>query len=200
MKNRIGIVMIAIVSMMFGCFFAAGCTPLPGYIAIDPQSELMNPTFSICGDEYFQERLQIGSIKVEKVLQPSEAKRRWELDSLQIESQTVWELTSTFPDTESIVVAIWGRLSTPTVSSLTYGEVPRGYAEKVKAVPLEPEQLYIVEMDAYWLRRISPLKFIIRLSETDTPDRLEYRFGLPSAYAYIGDGIFQQTRSHLSLD
>ena len=109
MKNRIGVAIMARIGILVSCVLVyVGCTPLPGYIAIDPQSELMNPTFSICGDEYFQERLRIGGIKVEKVLHPAEGKRRWELDSLQNDSQTVWELTSTFPDTESILVASGG--------------------------------------------------------------------------------------------
>ncbi len=198
MKNRIGIAIIALVGILISCLVSIGCTPLPGYIAIDSGSKLMNPTFCLYGDQYFQKRLQIGGIKVEKVLCSSEHKKRSELDlPLQEDRQTVWELRSTFPDTDRIIVALWGWLTTPTVSSLTYGKVPRGYAEKVKALPLEPEQLYIVEMDAYVHRGISPLKFIIRLSETDIPDRLEYRWGIPF---YMWDDIFDQTRAHLNLD
>ncbi len=66
------------------------------------------------------------------------------------------------------------RMATEPVSSLTYGEVPWGYKEKVKALPLEPEQLYIVSMNAYKIRSIMPLKFVIRLNETGNPDRVEY--------------------------
>ena len=198
MKDRIDITIIALVSLLISCFFVAGCIPPPGYIAIDSESKLMNPTFGLYGDQYFQKRLRIGGIKVEKVLCSSEHKKRSELDMpLQNERQTVWELRSTFPDTDRITVALWGWLTTPTVSSLTYGKVPRGYAEKVKALPLEPEQLYSVEMDAYVHKAIAPLKFIIRLSETDIPDRLEYSWGIPF---YMWDDIFSQTRAQLSLD
>ena len=80
MKNRIGIVIIALVSLLINCFFGVGCTPLPGYITIDPRSELMNPTFCPYDNLYFQKRLRIGSIKVEKQLRSSsEEKMRWEL-------------------------------------------------------------------------------------------------------------------------
>ena len=198
MKDRIGITIVALVSLLISCFFVAGCIPPPGYIAIDSGSKLMNPTFGLYGDQYFQKRLRIGGIKVEKVLYSSEHKKRSELDvPLQEGRQTVWELRSTFPDTDRITVALWGWLTTPTVSSLTYGKVPRGYAEKVKALPLEPEQLYSVEMGAYVSRGIAPLRFMIRLSETDIPDRLEYSWGIPF---YMWADIFDQTRAHLNLD
>lgn len=197
MKDKIGIVPITLAGILIICVLIAGCTPLPGYIAIDSQSEVMNPTFYISGDRYFQERLRIAGITVRKALRSSEEEKRWDLDSPEDAWQTVWELKSTFPDTDRIIVGLWGWLSTPTVSSLRYGEVPRGYAEKVEALPLEPEQLYIVEMGAYMSRRIAPLRFMIRLSETDIPDRLEYSRGIPF---YMWDDIFDQTRAHLNLD
>ena len=197
MKDKIGIVPITLAGILISCVLIAGCTPLPGYIAIDSQSEVMNPTFYISGDQYFQERLRIGSIKVEKILHLPEEKKQLKLDSLHNDRQTVWELESAFPDTDRIVVGLWGWLSTPTVSSLRYGEVPRGYAERVKALPLEPEQLYSVEMGAYVSRRISSLRFIIRLSETDIPDRLEYSRGI---LFYMWADIFDQTRAYLNLD
>ena len=190
MINRIGIA-IAFVSILISCLVFVGCTPLPGYIVVDSGSALMNPTFHISGDQYFQERLRIGRIKVEKVLHSSEEKKRWELDSLQNDTQTVWELALTFSDTDSIIVGLGGWLTTPIVSSLTYGKVPWGYEEKVKALPLEAEQLYIVEMDASVHRNIIPLKFIIRSAGTSTPERLEYR---------LSDNILLHTRDSLSLD
>ena len=66
------------------------------------------------------------------------------------------------------------RLSTSPVPCLTYGKVPSGYQEKMKATPLEPEEFYSV-----WLRgnggEVSKnMYFIIRLDATGTPDRLEY--------------------------
>ena len=184
MKKRISTV---VVNLLLSCFFAAGCTPLPAYIAIDSQSEVMNPTFCIYDDQYFQERLRIRSIKVEKILHAPEEKKQLKLNLLQNNRQTVWELES------GIVVRLWGWF----VSSLRYGEVPRGYAEKVKALPLEPEELYSVEMGAYGSRGIAPLRFMIRLSETDIPDRLEYSRGIPF---YMWADIFDQTRAHLNLD
>ena len=36
MKNRIGIVIILLIGILISCFFLAGCTPLPGFITIDP--------------------------------------------------------------------------------------------------------------------------------------------------------------------
>ena len=54
MKNKICIA-IAILSILISCLWVSvGCTPLPGYIAIDSQSELMQPTFSLYNDPYFQ--------------------------------------------------------------------------------------------------------------------------------------------------
>ena len=56
---------------------------------------------------------------------------------------------------------------------LTYGVVPPGYQEDLKAVPLEPEQFYSV-----WVRGARGVDsedryFIIRVDESGTPKRLE---------------------------
>ena len=61
------------------------------------------------------------------------------------------------------------------VTSITYGEVPAGYKEKNPALPLMPERLYVA-----YIRRIGttysadPLRFIIRLGQSETPVKLEY--------------------------
>ncbi len=197
MKDRIGIAIIALIGTLISCVFAAGCTPLPGYIAIDSRSALMKPTFCMYKDPYFQERLHIGRITVKKVSRSSEEKNRWELDAVQNNGQTVWELQLKYRDADNFFIGLFQWLLAPPVFCLTYGEVPSGYEEKVKALPLEPEELYILWVDtAYYPRRTAPLRFIIRLNGTRVPDRLEYRLGVP----YMGDDIFYQTLSHLSLD
>ena len=196
MKDRICIA-IAIVSVLINCFFGVGCSPPPGYITIDSGSALMNPTFCMYKDPYFQEPLSIRRITVEKALRSSEKKNRWALDSPLNDRQTVWQLELKFPDTDSIIVAILARLTTSTVSCLTYGVVPPDYEEKVKALPLEPEELYILSVDAaYYPRQTAPLRFIIRLNGAGVPDRLEYRLGIP---LYVGgyllsDAISSESR------
>ena len=45
----------------------------------------------------------------------------------------------------------------------------------VKAVPLEPEQLYVIGMDGDDGTDADGVYFIIRLDESGTPERLEYR-------------------------
>ena len=194
MKNRIGIAIIVLLSILTSCFFVVGCTPFPGYITIDSRSELMQPTFYVCDDPYFRKRLRIGSIKVEKQLRSAEEKKRCELDAPLNDSQTVWELELKLSDNS--IILILERLFTPTASSLTYGEVPWGYQEKVKALPLEPEELYILSMNtAYGLRNTAPLRFIIRLNDTGIADRLEYSVGTPSWW----DDIFFSTQSNMRL-
>ena len=194
MKNRIGIAIIALLSILASCFFIVGCTPFPGYITIDSRSELMQPTFYVCDDPYFRKRLRIGHIKVEKQLRSSEETKRWELDAPLKGSQVVWELELGYSDT--FIVALLQLLWRPTASSLTYGEVPWGYQEKVKPLPLEPEELYILSMNtAYGFRDTAPLRFIIRLNDTGVPDRLEYSVGTPSRW----NDIFFQTESNLKL-
>ena len=174
MKNSIGISIIAFIGILISCFFVAGCTPLPGYITIDSRSALMKPTFSMYDDPYFQKRLQIKSITVKKARWSPEEKQRWELDASWNEGQTVWHLEYNVFLPLYWMNCLFGWQPMPPVSSLTYGEVPWGYKEKVKALPLEPEQLYIVSMNAYKIRSIMPLRFIIRLNETGDPDRVEY--------------------------
>ena len=197
MKNRIGIVIILLIGIFISCLFLAGCTPLPGFITIDPRSALMEPTVCMYKDLYFQERSHIGRITVEKVDRFSKEKVPWELDAIQNNGQTVWELELKYRDADNFFIGLFQWLLAPPVLCLTYGEVPSGYEEKVKALPLEPEQLYILSVDAaYYSRRTAPLRFIIRLNEAGDPDRLECCFGIPAMW----DGIFHQMRSHLSLD
>ena len=195
MKNKICIA-IAILSILISCFWVSvGCTPLPGYIAIDSQSELMQPTFSLYDDPYFQKRLRIGSIKVEKQLRSSDIQAYnlwWGWEGQGNNYQTVWELE--YVDDSFVGVLKW--LLIPTVSSLTYGKVPWAYQEKVKALPLEPEELYVLSMNtAYGYRATAPLRFIIRLNDTGVPDRLEYRLGVSSPWY----DIFERTISYLKL-
>ena len=197
MKDRMGIVIILLIGILISCFFVAGCTPLPGSITIDSRSALMEPTVCMYKDLYFQERSHIGRITVEKVDRFSKEKGRWELDAIQNNGQTVWELELKYRDADNFFIGLFQWLLAPPVFCLTYGEVPSGYEEKVKALPLEPEQLYILSVDAaYYSRQTAPLRFIIRLNGAGDPDRLECRFGVPAMW----DGIFHQTRSHLSLD
>ena len=174
MKNRIRIAIILFVSIFISCFFATGCSLLPGYIIIDSGSALMNPTFSMYDDLYSQKRLRVESITVEKARRSFEEKKRWELDASWDERQTVWHLEYNNFLPFYWMNCLFGWQPMPPVSSLKYGEVPRGYKEKVEALPLEPEQLYIVSMDAYEARSIMPLKFVIRLNAAGDPDRLEY--------------------------
>ena len=70
---------------------------------------------------------------------------------------------------------LFGWHPNPPVSSLTYGEVPPDYREEVKAVPLEPEEVYSVSIEEYnSARDRGSLMFIIRLNEKGIPERLEY--------------------------
>ena len=163
MKKRIGSA-VAVVSVLLSCVWVfVGC-PLPfGYVNIDWGSSVMQPTFCMYRDPYFQEPLSIGSITVRKKLSTSDKKKRWK------DFQTVWQLKYKSSDN------FMRRLLTSPVSCLTYGEVPPGYQEEVKAVPLEPEQLYIVGLDGYDATDADGLYFIIRLDESGTPERLEYR-------------------------
>ncbi len=196
MKNRIGIAIIALLSVVISCCLVPiGCTPPTGYITIDPGSTVMNPTFCIYHDRYFQKRLNIGSIIVVKADRSSGKKKRWDFVPSLNDYQTVWELG--FSDTDSIIIGLLQMMSIPPVSSLTYGEVPWGYQEKVKALPLEPEEFYIVCVNAAYLsRRTEPLRFIIRTNDTGVPDRLEYRL----ERSYLWEDIFHRTRPDLKLD
>ena len=164
MKNRIGIAIVALVSLFISCVWVGtGCTPALGYVTIDWGSLVMQPTFCMYRDPYFQEPLSIGSITVEKKLSASDEEKRWK------DSQTVWQLKYKSPDN------FMRKLSTSPVFCLTYGEVPPGYQEEVKAVPLEPEQLYLFGMDGDDGTDADGVYFIIRLDESGAPERLEYR-------------------------
>ena len=94
MKDRIGIAIVVLVSILISCFFTVGCVPASGYITIDSQSEVMQPMFCLHLDTYFQQQLSIGSITVRKMLLSSEEKKRGEFGSFLSwkDSQTVWDL------------------------------------------------------------------------------------------------------------
>ena len=84
-----------------------------------------------------------------------------------------------------------GRQPKSPIPCLIYGEVPPGYEEEMKALPLEPEELYTVWMEEHNSPRyIGDLRFIIRLNETGIPERLEY---LSEVY------IFDNTPYYLKL-
>ena len=83
------------------------------------------------------------------------------------------------------------------VSCLTYGEVPPGYEEEAKARPLEPEQLYTLQIEGYDGSLSNDLDFIIRLDETGSPDRLEY---LLRRFLFRDSFLFRNTRDSLKLD
>ena len=72
MKNRIGIAIIAVVSIL-SSFFVPGCSIGSAYILIDSRSDLMKPTFCLYWDPYFQKQLDIGKIVVCKALRSSDA-------------------------------------------------------------------------------------------------------------------------------
>ncbi|RKU19265.1 hypothetical protein C6500_11235 [Candidatus Poribacteria bacterium] len=184
MKDRIGIAIVALVSLLISCLVFAGCTPLPGYSIVDSQSELMQPTFSMYRDPQVQ--LDIGTIIIWESLHSSEEKTQWELHSggvylpmswhpRPVEPEMVWYLQ--YEPSDNFIKRLLGLSAPPVspVSCLTYGEVPPGYQEKVKAGPLEPERYYIVQMrDEYGGRPTEGMTFIIRLNGTGTPERLEY--------------------------
>lgn len=176
MKKIICLV-IAFLSLVISIFFGHGCSYAPGSISIDSRSALMQPRF--CYHlRPFTERLDIGKIVVSKVRRSSVMQKRWELDSPGKSGQTVWELE--YKASNFLLFyytsCLFGWRPKPPVSCLTYGEVPPGYEEEVKALPLEPEQLYIVWIKEDNMPRHSEgLKFIIRSNEAGTPERLEYR-------------------------
>ena len=163
MKNRIGSA-LAGVSLLISCVWGfVGCQPAIGYVTIDWGSSVMQPTFCMYRDPYFQEPLSVGSMSVRKKLSASDERKGWK------DSQIVWQLKY-----ESSDNFMRGLLTSP-VPCLTYGEVPPGYHEEVKAVPLEPEQLYVIGMDGDDGTDADGVYFIIRLDESGTPERLEYR-------------------------
>lgn len=179
MKERIDIT-IALVSIVTTCVLvSAGCTPFPGYIIFDGGASVMQPGFYLYRAPHFQEPLGIGGLTVWKVSRSVDQKKRgavdapWEIGAIAWQGrQTVWDLQYKSPDT--FIKKLLRRGSTPPVSRLTYGEVPPGYQEKVKVLPLEPEEFYGV-----WIRGVGgelskDTYFIIRLDASGTPERLEY--------------------------
>ena len=190
MKNKICIP-IALVSILIICFSGStGCHPGFGHINIDSGSKVRQPTFSISADPYFQERLDIGTIIVRKAKPSFELKKGSELKIRQGTWKILWEQEMPNDAWETIwklehkssnflpyyyMNCLFGWHPKPPVSSLTYGEVPPGYREEMKAVPLEPEELYSVSIDEYnSARNPGILTFIIHLSEKGIPERLEY--------------------------
>ena len=185
MKDKIGIAIVALVSVLISCFFTAGCVPAPGYITIDSRSKVMKPAFRMYLDRCFrhhQVQLEIGTIIIWKSLYSSEEETRWEFNAGHIslplgyyrrpvESKMVWYLH--YEPSDNFIKRLLGGSTSP-VSFLTYGEVPPGYEEIVKAGPLEPERYYVVQMHEYRGRPSEGMTFIIRLNETGIPERLEY--------------------------
>ena len=155
MKDSIGLT-IALVSLLLSyvwCF--VGCQPRAGYTTVDVRLTLMQPTFCMYRDASLQERLDIQSLMVWKVQRSQKFASQWE------QIQRVWDLSYI------------ENPSTSPVSCLTYGEVPPGYQEYVKALPLEPEQFYKVWTWADRGVQSEYRYFIIRVDENGTPKRLE---------------------------
>ena len=180
MKDRIGIAIVALVSLLISCLVFAGCTPLSGYSIVDLRSAVMQPTFSMYLNPQVQ--LDIGTIIIWESLHSSEEKTRWEFHSggvylpmswhpRPVEPEMVWYLQ--YEPSDNFIKRLLGGTTSP-VSSLTYGEVPPGYEEKVKAEPLEPERYYIIQIRGYRGIPSEGMTFIIRSNGTGTPERLEY--------------------------
>lgn len=195
LPKRTQVKFIPIFSIFMSCILVSvGCSPFDGYIALDLGPGLMQPTFRMYGDPYFQERVgRILGITVSKRLRSSEEQKRWELDSPWNNSQTVWDLD--YKPADGLMDGLLRRLlrSSRPVPRLTYGEVPPGYEEKVKAEPLEPDQPYFIEIFGYrgMAAFHGTLEFIIRLDGTGIPNRLEYR---------LPDDIFENARRSLKLN
>lgn len=132
----------------------------------------MQPTFCAYQGPYLQERLDVESIKVWKVLSSPENKNRQELnwqhglDWQRYKGEMVWWIK--YKTADAFMNRPLRRQSPPAVSCLAYRQVPLGYQQKVKPRPLEPEQLYVAEIwgldDNAWLPEC--LYFIIRLDVT----------------------------------
>ena len=179
MKDRIGIDIIAVVSLLLSCgLVCVGCTPpITGavLIEVDSGSALMQPTFCMYQGPYLgpysQKRFDIKSITVWKVPPSPDQKKRWKFHLLWDDRQTVWHLEYKVSD-NFIKRLLGGQPS--TVSRLTYGKTPAGYQEVVKAGSLELEEFYGVEIREVEGQLSQPLYFIIRLDGSGTPERLEY--------------------------
>lgn len=147
---------IAFISVVLSCVWIfVGCQPRAGYTTVDARLTLMQPTFCMYRDASLQERLDIQSLMVWKVQRSPTFASQWE------QVQRVWDLSYI------------ENPSTSPVSCLTYGEVPPGYQEDVKALPLEPEQFYKVWTWADRGIQSEYLYFIIRVDESGIPQRLE---------------------------
>lgn len=180
MKNRIGIT-ISVVSLLISFFLVSvGCRPSRprGYFTLDLGSAVLQPRFCLYRDPDFQQQLGIEGITVWKV--PRSIENQWTFGVPwpwqvgQIAWQSGWKVESLLEGWQ----AVWDleyKASDNCVPCLTYGEVPSDYQEKVKAGPLEPEQLYIVGMDGDDGTDADGLYFIIHLDASGTPERLEYR-------------------------
>lgn len=201
MKDKISIAIIALVSILVSCFFVTGCVPTPGYITVDSPSKVMNPTFCMYLDRcfrHYQVRLDIGTITVSKVRRSSEEKNEWEFDvpSRWKDEQKVWYLE--YKSSDNFIKKLLG-LSTSPLSCLTYGEVPPGYEEGVKARPLEPGEFYSVWMTEHnYPRYAEGLYFIIRLNDMGIPERrLEYHL---DSFRITHQRYFTSPRDDLKLD
>ena len=190
MKNRTGTA-IVLVSLLSCCSVFTGCSPGSTYITLDSRSALMQPTFCLYADRYFQERLDVEAIIVQKAQRSVYDGKGWEQDSgevylpqggypfwVNVNPEIVWHLEHKSADSLVYYWMDWlfGWQPRSLRRCLTYGEVPSGYREIVKAVPLEPEQLYFVWMQAHNSVRQSDylLRFVIRLDASGTPARLEH--------------------------
>ena len=187
---------IAVVSILISYLFVSvGCSPGTGYVSVDARSALMTPTFCMHADPDFRGRLDIGTIIVRKAKRSAEEERGSELDSLleKKDLQKVWHLQYKSFNffLFNFINGLLGRQPKSPIPCLIYGEVPPGYEEEMKALPLEPEELYTVWMEEHNSPRyIGDLRFIIRLNETGIPERLEY---LSEVY------IFDNTPYYLKL-
>ena len=190
MTDKIGIAIIALVSVL-SCSVSTGLSPGSTYITLDSRSALMQPKFCLYADRYFQEQLDIETIIVKKARRSVYEGKGWEQDSGEVfhpqgdypssvnaNPDIVWHLQ--FKSADSLLYYwmnwLFGWRPRSLLRCLTYGEVPSGYQEIVKAVRLEPEQLYFVWMQAHNSIRQSDylLRFVIRLDARGTPARLEY--------------------------
>lgn len=129
MKKRIRNV-IVVVSLLLSCSLVfGGCTPFGGYVALDAESGLLQPTFRMYADQHFQERVgRITSITVSKSDLFSEEQKHSELDSPWDGSQTVWDLDYKPADKLIGLLRVW--FIEPPPPRLTYGKVPPSYEEK----------------------------------------------------------------------
>ena len=199
MKNRIGIAMILRIGILISCFFVIGCSYLSGYITIDSRSKVMKPTFCIYLDRCFrhhQERLDIEAITVSKVRRSFEKKKGWKVDlpTRWEDMHKVWYLE--YKSSNNFIKRLFG-LSASPVSCLTYGEVPPGYEEGMKARPLEPEELYSVSINTYnYPGDTEPLRFIIRLNRAGIPERVEYHL---ESFFITNPGSYSGPRDDLKL-